>query len=159
MIFEDKYVQKGEAGGKEAAASLWNGINDYIHDKLPDMPADCRIVTRIYANMKGLADICCKSGIVDRAALVEEFYRGFTGSKILFDFVDVGHGKDRADEKINGPASYTAPPKKHKLMAFQSSSNYTSVTSIANIFSSDVLTTMAMPVCWSNIRRRRSLNR
>ncbi|KAL8869470.1 MAG: hypothetical protein Q9174_004251 [Haloplaca sp. 1 TL-2023] len=101
MIFEDNYVQEGEAGGKEAAASLWNGIKDYIHNKLPDIPADCRIVTRIYANMKGLADICCKSGIVDRASLVEEFYRGFTGSKILFDFVDVGQGKDRADEKIN----------------------------------------------------------
>ncbi|KAL8703815.1 MAG: hypothetical protein Q9201_003010 [Fulgogasparrea decipioides] len=100
MIFEDKYILKGEIGGKEAAARLWHEINDYVHEKLPDIPSDCRIVTRIYANMKGLAEVCYKAGIAERAGLLEDFYRGFTGSKILFDFVDVGPGKDRADEKI-----------------------------------------------------------
>ncbi|KAL8686592.1 MAG: hypothetical protein Q9218_006995 [Villophora microphyllina] len=102
MIFEDNYIRKGEVGGKEAAASLWNNINDYIHEKLPHIPADCRIVTRIYANMKGLAETCYRSGMLERATLIEDFYRGFTGSKILFDFVDVGPGKDRADDKITG---------------------------------------------------------
>ena len=34
--------------------------------------------------------------------MIEEFARGFTGSKQLFDFVDVGMGKDRADDKISG---------------------------------------------------------
>ncbi|KAL9027410.1 MAG: hypothetical protein Q9196_004054, partial [Gyalolechia fulgens] len=100
MIFEDDMIRRGETGGKEAAARLWNEIKDYVHEKLPDVPSECRIVTRIYANLKGLADVCYKSGIVERANLLEEFYRGFTGSKILFDFVDVGPGKDRADEKI-----------------------------------------------------------
>jgi hypothetical protein len=28
--------------------------------------------------------------------------RGFTRGKTLFDFIDVGPGKDRADEKIIG---------------------------------------------------------
>lgn len=111
MIFGDNYIQKGEIGGKEAAAGLWNEVNDYIHEKLPNIPSDCRIVTRIYANMKGLADVCYRSGIVERAGLLEEFYRGFTGSKILFDFVDVGPGKDRADEKITGTIDHAhAPP-------------------------------------------------
>ncbi|KAI4197462.1 MAG: hypothetical protein LQ350_005901 [Teloschistes chrysophthalmus] len=100
MIFEEDYIQKGEMGGKEAAAVLWNKINDHIHDKLPQIPADCKIVTRVYANMKGLADACYRSGMADRPGLIEEFYRGFTGSKILFDFIDVGPGKDRADDKI-----------------------------------------------------------
>lgn len=100
MIFEDDMIQKGEAGGKEAAAKLWNEIKDYVHEKLPDVPPECKIMTRIYANLKGLAEVCYKSGIVERVNLLEEFYRGFTGSKILFDFVDVGPGKDRADEKI-----------------------------------------------------------
>ncbi|KAL8731381.1 MAG: hypothetical protein Q9166_003473 [cf. Caloplaca sp. 2 TL-2023] len=100
MIFDDKFIRKGEIGGKEAAAELWNGIKDHIHDRLPDIPSDCRIVTRIYANLKGLSDICWKAGLLEKPSLVEEFYRGFTGSKILFDFIDVGPGKDRADEKI-----------------------------------------------------------
>lgn len=102
MIFEDELIGKGELGGKEAATKLWNAIKDHMHEKLPDIPSECIIVTRIYANLKGLADVCYKSGIVERTSTIEDFYRGFTGSKILFDFVDVGHGKDRADEKITG---------------------------------------------------------
>ncbi|KAL8874829.1 MAG: hypothetical protein Q9198_006729 [Flavoplaca austrocitrina] len=101
MIFEDDLLRKGELGGKEAAAGLWNGIKDHVHNRLPDIPSDCRIMARIYANMKGLSEVCWRAGLVEKASLVEEFYRGFTGSKILFDFVDVGPGKDRADEKIN----------------------------------------------------------
>ncbi|KAL8805210.1 MAG: hypothetical protein Q9182_002085 [Xanthomendoza sp. 2 TL-2023] len=100
MIFEDNLIHKGEIGGKEAAADLWNGIKDHVHDRLPDITSDCKIVTRIYANMKGLSDVCWKAGLVDKPTLVEEFYRGFTGSKVLFDFIDVGPGKDRADEKL-----------------------------------------------------------
>ncbi|KAL8827583.1 MAG: hypothetical protein Q9170_006958 [Blastenia crenularia] len=100
MIFEDDMIRRGEVGGKEAAAILWNQIKDYVHEKLPDVPSECRIVTRVYANLKGLAEVCYKAGIAERASLVEDFYRGFTGSKILFDFIDVGPGKDRADEKI-----------------------------------------------------------
>ncbi|KAL8715390.1 MAG: hypothetical protein Q9220_000723 [cf. Caloplaca sp. 1 TL-2023] len=100
MIFEDDMIRKGELGGKEAAAELWNDIKDYVHEKLSEIPADCRIVARIYANLKGLADVCYRTRIVDSPSLLEEFYRGFTGSKILFDFIDVGPGKDRADEKI-----------------------------------------------------------
>ncbi|KAL9003416.1 MAG: hypothetical protein Q9180_009905 [Flavoplaca navasiana] len=102
MIFEDDLLRKGEIGGKEAAAGLWNGIKDHVHNSLPDIPSDCRIMTRIYANMKGLSEVCWRAGLVEKAGLIEEFYRGFTGSKILFDFIDVGPGKDRADEKING---------------------------------------------------------
>lgn len=124
MIFEDDMIRKGETGGKEAAARLWNEIKDYVHEKLRDVPSECRIVTRIYANLKGLADVCYKSGIVERANLLEEFYRGFTGSKILFDFVDVGPGKDRADEKITGISPSPETPLSQALTSTQSYSNF-----------------------------------
>ena len=52
--------------------------------------------------MKGLADTCYKAGIVDSPSKIEEFARGFTRSKHLFDFTDVGSGKDRADGKLAG---------------------------------------------------------
>ncbi|KAL8897516.1 MAG: hypothetical protein Q9207_007179, partial [Kuettlingeria erythrocarpa] len=100
MIFEDEMIEKGEMGGKEAATKLGNAIRDYIHEKLDDVQSDCKIMIRVYANLKGLAEVCYKSGIVERSNTLEDFYRGFTGSKVLFDFVDVGPGKDRADEKI-----------------------------------------------------------
>lgn len=102
MIFEDRLIQKGESGGSEAAVLLGSSIRDYVHQIIPDLPSDYKIVTRVYANVKGLGDVCNRSGILDRPSLMEDFARGFTGSKQLFDFVDVGAGKDRADDKISG---------------------------------------------------------
>ncbi|KAL9035306.1 MAG: hypothetical protein Q9214_006644 [Letrouitia sp. 1 TL-2023] len=67
---------------------------------MPSLTVEYKIVTRIYANLKGLATTFYHAGLVEKPAVVEEFARGFTGSKQLFDFVDVGSGKDRADDKI-----------------------------------------------------------
>ena len=101
-IFHDSLIAKGEVGGKEAAGLLWNAIAANVHQKLPELGVNYRIVTRIYANLKGLGEVCNKSGMLDHAMVIEDFFRGFTGSKQLFDFIDVGTGKDRADDKISG---------------------------------------------------------
>ncbi|KAL9606951.1 MAG: hypothetical protein Q9167_008085 [Letrouitia subvulpina] len=102
MIFEDQMIQKGELGGKDAANKLWNAIRDNVHQTMPSLSAEYKIVTRIYANLKGLAMTSYHAGIVEKPTVMEDFARGFTGSKQLFDFVDVGSGKDRADDKIIG---------------------------------------------------------
>ena len=109
MIFEDQYIQKGENGGKEAATLLSGFVRDYVTQKVPNVSSDYKIVTRVYANIKGLGDACHRSGILERPLLIEEFARGFTGSKQLFDFVDVGMGKDRADDKISGSSVFLIP--------------------------------------------------
>ena len=92
MIFDDRLIQNGEAGGREAAGLLWNAVMDNFEND-NGVPSDVKIVTRIYANLKGLGDVCKKSGIISSSSTVEDFARGFTGSKQLFDFVDVGVGK------------------------------------------------------------------
>ena len=92
MIFEDRLVQNGEAGGREAAGLLWNAVMDHFQSDT-SLPSDIKIVTRVYANLKGLGDICKRSGILITSSTMEDFGRGFTGSKQLFDFVDVGVGK------------------------------------------------------------------
>lgn len=92
MIFDDRFVQNGEAGGREAAGLLWNAVMDHFQTDT-GLPSDFKIVTRIYANLKGLGDACKRSGILSTSSTIEEFARGFTGSKQLFDFVDVGVGK------------------------------------------------------------------
>ncbi|KAL1999242.1 hypothetical protein VTN02DRAFT_4831 [Thermoascus thermophilus] len=99
MIFQDSFLQQGEQGGKDAANQLWASLREYVTRNLPSVSSP-KIITRIYANVKGLADACFKAGIVNKASLVEDFVRGFNGSRLLFDFVDVGTGKDRADDKI-----------------------------------------------------------
>lgn len=100
MIFEDMLLSHGEIGGQEAAARLWSALHEKMESL--DLPPDVKIVARIYANLKGLSETCYKAGIITTAETLEGFARGFTGSKQLFDFVDVGTGKDRADDKISG---------------------------------------------------------
>ena len=92
MVFDDRLIQNGEAGGREAAGLLWNAVMDRFQTDA-GIPSDIKIVTRIYANLKGLGDACKKSGILTTSSTIEDFARGFTGSKQLFDFVDVGVGK------------------------------------------------------------------
>lgn len=101
MIFEDSFLQQGEQGGKDAANQLWLSIRDYVSTQFPNLQSP-KILTRLYANFKGLADVCVRAGIIERASVLEDFARGFNGSRLLFDFVDVGSGKDRADDKIAG---------------------------------------------------------
>ncbi|MCJ1417127.1 hypothetical protein MMC32_003466 [Xylographa parallela] len=101
MIFEDRLIQRGEIGGREAAGILWGAVRDYVQQIMPDLTSDYKIVTRVYANLKGLGDICTRAGILDSPTIMEDFTRGFTGSKQLFDFTDVGSGKDRADDKVS----------------------------------------------------------
>ena len=104
MIFNDDLLQQGEKGGKEAAGQLWSAMNDFVHRNLRHLSSP-KILARIYANVKGLGDVLQKSSIIDRASLFEDFARGFNGSKLLFDFIDVGTGKDKADDKITGGSS------------------------------------------------------
>ena len=102
MIFNDNLLRQGESGGKQAASLLHGAVLAWAMEKVLDCPGDVKIVVRVYANIKGLAEVCAKVGLVDSPARVEEFARGFTCGKLLFDFTDVGAGKDRADEKISG---------------------------------------------------------
>ena len=103
MIFDDKFTSRGELGGREAAGLLWSSVTDFVHQNVPNLPSDYRVVTRIYANLKGLGDVCHRSGITERPDMLEDFARGFTGSKQLFDFVDVQlsrtqHGTSRLNK-------------------------------------------------------------
>jgi hypothetical protein len=106
MIFHDDLLQQGEKGGKEAASQLWSAMDNFVRRALPHLSSP-KVLARVYANVKGLGDVLQKSGIIDRAALFEDFARGFNGSKLLFDFIDVGTGKDKADDKITGESSRT----------------------------------------------------
>jgi hypothetical protein len=101
MIFKDVFLQQGEQGGKDAANQLWAALNEYASRNLSSVTSP-KIATRIYANVRGLSEACYRAGIIDRPTLMEDFVRGFNESRALFDFVDVGAGKDRADDKIAG---------------------------------------------------------
>lgn len=63
------------------------------------------IVVRAYANLKGLTKALHRDGKMQTTADLGLFAQGFTQRQSLFDFVDVGPGKEEADEKIRGKSS------------------------------------------------------
>lgn len=100
LIFREAFLQKGEEGGREAANQLMTVVRDHVARTLPQV-SHPKIMTRIYANVGGLAETCWRSGITDQPGAVEDFIQGFNASKLCFDFVDCGSGKERADSKIH----------------------------------------------------------
>ena len=109
MIFHEHFLSKGEEGGRQAAAVLRQSTEIYAREQIPTLPGDTKVVARMYANVKGLADACYRAGLVPGSSAIEDFVRGFTRGNTLFDFVDVGPGKDRADEKVSGEFSLSQP--------------------------------------------------
>lgn len=77
-------------------------IHNWIESEAKDVPLNARVICRVYANVLGLGEVLARAGVVEDAYDFELFMRGFTRAKTMFDFIDVGSGKDRADEKIIG---------------------------------------------------------
>ncbi|EMC98277.1 hypothetical protein BAUCODRAFT_419523 [Baudoinia panamericana UAMH 10762] len=100
MIFNANFLREGETGGEHAATVLHSTVQEWAAVSIVDCPSDVKVIVRVYANIKDLADVCTKASILTSTVQLEEFARGFTRGKTLFDFVDVGYGKDRADGKV-----------------------------------------------------------
>ncbi|KAI9890944.1 MAG: hypothetical protein M1814_003445 [Vezdaea aestivalis] len=113
MLFTDDFLKFGEQGGREAAKKIHNIAQDYIALELPKL-SNYRIIARVYANLKGLADALYRAGVIEHQQKMIEFARGFTSSKPLFDFIDVGTGKDRADSKMTGQFACCSKAKSHE---------------------------------------------
>jgi hypothetical protein len=52
-----------------------------------------------------------RDGCLDNETDLKDFTLGFTQAKASFDFIDVGHGKERADSKIKGMFSALLVPR------------------------------------------------
>lgn len=101
ILFDDELVAKGAAGGEAAADLLETCVKRYIADEMPHLPSNCEVVVKIYANTKGLSDVYHRSGVVNHPSKLDDFSRSLTRRKPLFDWIDVGSGRDSADAKIS----------------------------------------------------------
>lgn len=59
----------------------------------------------IYANLEGLARKLASCGIIHAPADMHAFARSFSLNQPLFNFIDVGVGKERADHKLKGKSA------------------------------------------------------
>lgn len=63
---------------------------------------DIEIMAKVCANISGLSKAMRRDGTLGNPDDFRDFTLGFTQGKASFDFIDVGHGKERADSKIKG---------------------------------------------------------
>ena len=94
-------MNKNEAGGRDAADELQARIKDYLR-RIQIDAENTEIVVRAYADVKSLHAACVRNGKMKNGAGLNQFVHGFNQRQSLFDFVDVGPGKESADNKIRG---------------------------------------------------------
>ncbi|KAL8922353.1 MAG: hypothetical protein Q9208_005206 [Pyrenodesmia sp. 3 TL-2023] len=97
-LFDESLIRQGAVGGGEAANRLLDNIKRHIQQH--DGAVHWKIIVRIYANLEGLLKKYAYIGFTEEERALRHFVAGFTQSQPLFDFVDAGYGKERADHKI-----------------------------------------------------------
>jgi hypothetical protein len=100
VLFTRDWLSKGEKGGVEAANNILNAARTFCTQTLHHLES-IRIIVRVYANIKALADTLTKLKVIDRPSLLDDFVRGANGSQLLLDFVDSGSRPNATREKIS----------------------------------------------------------
>ncbi|KAK4122856.1 hypothetical protein N657DRAFT_656918 [Parathielavia appendiculata] len=108
LIFKQSFIAQGVEGGKKAAYALRSAILEQCGSHA----ANIEIITKVYANLAGLGKAMRRDGSLSNECHLKDFSLGFTQAKASFDFVDVGHGEERADDKIRGRELFLASPTK-----------------------------------------------
>lgn len=93
---------QNEDGGQEAARRLRSAVLDHEKEQSLELSPNTKVMIKVFANLRGLAATYQRCKIVKQPEDFVCFQRGFTMEHPLTDFVDVGYGKDRADEKLKG---------------------------------------------------------
>lgn len=98
-IFQDALLKKAGDGGAEAAHLLYNAILETLQERGSPIGT---VMVNIYADLDSLARKLAYVGLINTPVDLQAFTRSFSMNKPLFNFVDVGKGKERADHKIKG---------------------------------------------------------
>ena len=99
--FQDYLYAMGKDGGAEAAHQLHAEIKTNLKATYPDANVDdWSLLIQVVLNLQGLAVKLQACGIVMNPNEVLAFGRAFGLAQPLFNFIDAGAGKERADHKI-----------------------------------------------------------
>lgn len=99
-IFKEDYY-KDIDGGRNAALDLEAAVREYLKSSHPDL-SSMPIMIKAFANADGLAPLLVRAKLLKSPESLTSFAKGFSQARDASDFVLVGSGKDRADEKIKG---------------------------------------------------------
>lgn len=98
--FKEDYY-KDMDGGRKAAVDLEAAVREHLKSSRPEL-SSMPIMIKAFANADGLAQILVKAKLTKSAGFLASFAKEFSQARDTSDFVLVGSGKDRADEKIKG---------------------------------------------------------
>ncbi|KAK4995103.1 hypothetical protein LTR66_005011 [Elasticomyces elasticus] len=100
-IFQDALLAAGASGGADASHKLLTDIRSHVAARHPDTnTAGWSILVQIYCNIEGLTKKLLSVGMLKSMGDLAAFARSFTLNQPLFNFTDVGSGKENADYKI-----------------------------------------------------------
>lgn len=102
--FHDIFVEDGASGGAKAASLLHTEIKKHVESLYPG--SDLPIMVNMYASLGGIAGKLTELSVISRPAGIHDFVRGFNTSQDLFNIIDVGAGKEKADHKVRGLFQY-----------------------------------------------------
>jgi hypothetical protein len=94
-------MNEGERGGRYIADKLVAAVQDLVAGFGKDFE-HCDIVVETYANTEGLGQALVARGQVRSVEELRLFYTGFVCRQRMFAHVDVGRGKEHADQRIRG---------------------------------------------------------
>ncbi|KAF1823683.1 uncharacterized protein K489DRAFT_394208 [Dissoconium aciculare CBS 342.82] len=118
-LFQDYLYKQGTNGGAEAAGLLHTEIQSHLQTIYPDgNVGDWNIVVQVFCNLQGLTAALLRAGIISNHTDLSEFGRSFGLARPLFNFIDVGTGKERADHKIRETLRLYLPISQCKHVLF-----------------------------------------
>jgi hypothetical protein len=93
-------------GGQLAADKFMEKVREHLAALVPAIPnvKSIPVVVKAYANLSGLAQVCVRDKKLNSIGDLTQFWIGFTRRYPLIDFIDVGFGKEEADNKLRGKA-------------------------------------------------------
>jgi hypothetical protein len=94
-------LSEGAEGGKQIADTLVALMKERVRGLGQDVD-QCDILVEAYAHTKGLGQALVTKGQARSVDDLRAFSTGFVCRQSLFSFVDVGRGKENADQKIRG---------------------------------------------------------
>ena len=92
------------SGGSKAANDLYTEVLNNLDasEQLPGINPDCDVLVNVYAHKAGLARILVAADFLARPSDIDPFFCSFSQSRSLFQFIDCGPGKEKAEAKLRG---------------------------------------------------------
>jgi len=127
--FHEKYLSRGLDGGQAAADQFMEKVREHLASlgAVINDPKTVPVVVKAYAHLSGLAHACVRDRKLSFVGDMTQFWIGFTRRYPLVDFVDVGLGKEEADNKLKKVLSFHIgnPQCEHILLACCHDAGYT----------------------------------